>query len=110
MQQEGHPIGYIDPKNICLDGVDDGAEGCAGEEAEVLINFMLEPGDFVAVAEGQNYPPPLDPSKVEDDREDRSASLLIRRALSNLTFADPEYWNSHETEWKRAWSRIERGA
>jgi spermidine/putrescine transport system substrate-binding protein len=30
--------------------------------------------------------------------------------LERLAFADPAYWNGNEAEWKRAWSRIERGA
>ena len=112
LQQEGHPIGYIDPKNsyawmesmMVL-------KGAPVEEAEVLINFMLEPETSIAVAEGQNYPPSLDPSKVEmTEKIEALPAFDPSGTLSNLTFADPEYWNSHETEWKRAWSRIERGA
>ena len=34
------------------------------EIAQKLLNFMLEPAAAIAVAEGQNYPPSLDPSKV----------------------------------------------
>src|SRR5690554_5899309 len=112
LQQQGHPIGYIDPKNsyawmesmMVL-------KGAPVEEAEVLINFMLEPETSIAVAEGQNYPPSLDPSKVEmTEKIEALPAFDPSGTLSNLTFADPEYWNSHETEWKRAWSRIERGA
>lgn len=86
-------------------------KGAPVEEAEVLINFMLEPETSIAVAEGQNYPPSLDPSKVEmTEKIEALPAFDPSGTLSNLTFADPEYWNSHETEWKRAWSRIERGA
>jgi spermidine/putrescine transport system substrate-binding protein len=65
LQQEGHPIGYLSPKGtyswmeyqFVLKGTDLAV-------AQQLLNFMLEPNVAIAVAEGQNYPPSLDPSKV----------------------------------------------
>jgi spermidine/putrescine transport system substrate-binding protein len=66
LQQEGHPIGYLSPKGtyswmeylFVLKGTD-------LDVAQQLLNFMLEPAAAIAVAEGQNYPPSLDPTKVE---------------------------------------------
>ena len=66
LQQQGHPIGYLAPKGtyswmeyiFVLKGSD-------LETAQKLLNFMLEPDCAIAVAEGQNYPPSLDPSKVK---------------------------------------------
>jgi len=112
LQQQGHPIGYLDPPNsyawmesmMVL-------KGAPVEEAEALLNFMLEPDTAIAVAEGQNYPPSLDPNKVEmTEKVEALPAYDPTGTLENLTFADPDYWTSNEAAWKRAWSRIERGA
>ena len=51
-------------------------KGSPMAECEELINFMLDPATVIAVAEGQNYPPSLDPDKVKIDRQDRQTAGL----------------------------------
>ena len=77
---------------------------------EELLNFMLEPAISIAVAEGQNYPPALDPTKV--DLTEKIAKLPAfdpTGTLDGLTFADPAYWNGHEQEWSKTFGRIQKG-
>ena len=66
LQEQGHDIGYMDPPNgfgwqECLFVI----KGSPMEACEELLNFMLAPETSIAVAEGQNYPPALDPTKVD---------------------------------------------
>ena len=54
---------------------------------------MLEPQVAIAVAEGQNYPPALDPTKVELSEKVRSLPAFDPSGtLSGLNFFDPAYW------------------
>ena len=66
LQAQGHPIGYIDPKNglAWMESMFV-LKGSPMAEAEELLNFMLDPKTAIAVAEGQKYPPSLDPTKVK---------------------------------------------
>jgi len=62
LQEQGHDIGYMDPPNgfgwqECMFVI----KGSPMEACEELLNFMLAPETAIAVAEGQNYPPALDP-------------------------------------------------
>ena len=66
LQEQGHDIGYYDPPNgfgwqECLFVI----KGSPVEACEELLNFMLAPETSIAVAEGQNYPPALDGTKVD---------------------------------------------
>lgn len=111
LQEQGHDIGYYDPPQgfgwqECLFVI----KGSPMEACEELLNFMLDPVTSIAVAEGQNYPPALDPTKV-----DLGAKIPTLPAfdptgtLSGLTFADPGYWNGNEAEWSETFSRVQRG-
>jgi len=111
LQEQGHDIGYMDPPNgygwqECLFVI----KGSPMEACEELLNFMLDPATSIAVAEGQNYPPALDPTKV-----DLGAKIPTLPAfdptgtLENLTFADPAYWNKNEQEWTKTFGRVQKG-
>ncbi|WP_347309739.1 extracellular solute-binding protein [Defluviimonas sp. SAOS-178_SWC] len=111
LQEQGHDIGYFDPPQgfgwqECLFVI----KGSPMEACEELLNFMLDKDTSIAVAEGQNYPPALDPTKV-----DLGAKIPTLPAfdptgtLSGLTFADPGYWNGNEAEWSETFSRVQRG-
>ncbi|NIR44161.1 MAG: spermidine/putrescine ABC transporter substrate-binding protein, partial [Gemmatimonadetes bacterium] len=57
-----------------------------------LLNFMLEPEVAIAVAEGQNYPPALDPTKVDlGDEVPNLPAFDPSGTLSALNFFDPAY-------------------
>jgi spermidine/putrescine transport system substrate-binding protein len=111
LQEQGHDIGYYDPPNgygweECLFVI----AGSPVEACEELLNFMLDPETSIAVAEGQNYPPALDPTKVElGEKIPTLPAFDPTGTLEGLTFAAPEYWNGHEAEWSEMWSRVQRG-
>jgi len=111
LQQQGHPIGYHDPKNgyawqECLMVL----KGSPLEACEELLNFMLEPEVAIAVAEGQNYPPSLDPTKVDlGDKIPTLPAFDPTGKLEHLTFANPAYWNGNEAEWSKKFGRVQKG-
>ncbi len=111
LQEQGHDIGYMDPPSSfawqeCIYVM----KGSPMEPCEELLNFMLAPATSIAVAEGQNYPPALDPTKV-----DLGAKIPTLPAfdptgtLEQLTFADPGYWNGNEAEWSKTFGRVQKG-
>jgi spermidine/putrescine transport system substrate-binding protein len=111
LQEQGHDIGYVDPKNgygwqECLFVL----KGSPMEACEELLNFMLAPETSIAVAEGQNYPPALDPQKVDlGEKIPKLPAFDPTGTLDGLTFADPAYWNGHEQEWSKTFGRIQKG-
>ena len=112
LQQQGFPIGYIDPPGG-LAWMEDMLvlKGSPMVECEQLLNFMLEPEVAIAVAEGQNYPPSLDPTKVQlSDKVKQLPAFDPTGSLKGLTFADPVYWSTKFDEWEKQWNRIAKGA
>ncbi|MGB5985524.1 MAG: extracellular solute-binding protein [Desulfobacterales bacterium] len=112
LQQEGHPIGYLSPEGtyswmeylFVLKGTD-------LDVAQQLLNFMLEPAAAIAVAEGQNYPPSLDPTKVElTEKIKQMPAFDPTGKLEGYLFADPAYWNANQVEWTEKWDRIKAGS
>ena len=112
LQQEGHPIGYLSPKGtyswmeylFVLKGTD-------LEIAQKLLNFMLEPAAAIAVSEGQNYPPSLDPTKVKlTEKIKKMPAFDPTGKLEGYLFAKPSYWNSNQVEWTEKWDRIKAGS
>jgi spermidine/putrescine transport system substrate-binding protein len=112
LQQEGHPIGYLSPKGtyswmeylFVLKGTD-------LEVAQKLLNFMLEPAAAIAVSEGQNYPPSLDPSKVKlTEKIKKMPAFDPTGKLEGYLFANPSYWNANQVEWTEKWDRIKAGS
>jgi spermidine/putrescine transport system substrate-binding protein len=112
LQQQGFPIGYLDPAGG-LAWMEDMLvlKGSPMTECEQLLNFMLEPAVAIAVAEGQNYPPSLDPTKVTmTDAVKRPPAFDSTGTLKALTFADPAYWSPKYDDWEKQWDRIAKGA
>jgi spermidine/putrescine transport system substrate-binding protein len=112
LQDQGHPIGYLSP-----DGTYSWMEymyvlkGTDLDVAQQLLNFMLEPDAAIAVAQGQKYPPALDPTKVEmPDDVKKLPAFDPTGKLNGYLFADPAYWNKHQIEWAEKWDRIIAGA
>jgi spermidine/putrescine transport system substrate-binding protein len=112
LQQEGHPIGYLSPKGtyswmeylFVLKGTDMAV-------AQKLLDFMLEPAAAIAVAEGQNYPPSLDPSKVKlTDKIKKMPAFDPTGKLDGYLFANPAYWNTNQLDWTEKWDRIKAGS
>jgi len=111
LQEQGHDIGYMDPPNgfgwqECLFVI----KGSPMEACEELLNFMLAPETSIAVAEGQNYPPALDPKKVDlGDKIPTLPAFDPTGTLAGLTFANPDYWNGNEQEWSKTFGRVQKG-
>jgi spermidine/putrescine transport system substrate-binding protein len=111
LREQGHDIGYMDPPNgygwqECIFVI----KGSPLEACEELLNFMLEPATAIAVAEGQNYPPSLDPNKVDlGDKIPTLPAFDPTGTLEGLTFANADYWNGNEQEWSKMFSRVQRG-
>ncbi|MDT8443181.1 MAG: extracellular solute-binding protein [Desulfuromonadales bacterium] len=112
LQQEGHPIGYLSPKGtyswmeylFVLKGTD-------LDVAQQLLNFMLDTTAAIAVSEGQNYPPSLDPTKIElTDKIKQMPAFDPTGKLDGYLFANPSYWNANQLEWTETWDRIKAGS
>ena len=111
LQQQGKDIGYYDPPGglgwqECL-FVMKGSPMAACEE---LLNYTLRPEVAIAIAEGQNYPPSLDPTKVKLSKKVESLPAFDPTGkLDKLNFFNPSYWNTHQNDWSAKFSRIEKG-
>ena len=111
LQQQGHDIGYYDaPGSFAWQECLHVLKGSPVEACEELLNFMLSPETSIAVAEGQNYPPALDGTKVDlGSKIPTLPAYDPAGTLSSLTFANPTYWNGNEAEWSETFSRVQRG-
>ncbi|MEI9429697.1 ABC transporter substrate-binding protein [Mesorhizobium sp. Cs1299R1N3] len=112
LQDQGHPIGYLDPAGSYA-WMEDMLilKGSPMAECEELINFMLDPATSIAVAEGQSYPPSLDPNKVKLTEKIKKLPAFDKTGtMKSLTFADPTYWATNEDAWTKQWNRISKGA
>ncbi|MEQ9331229.1 extracellular solute-binding protein [Thalassobaculum sp.] len=112
LQAQGHPIGYLDPKNglAWMESMFV-LKGSPMAEAEELLNFMLDPQTAIAVAEGQKYPPSLDPQKVAMTEVIEGLPAYDPTGkLEGLVFRDPSVWNPVEKDQRKAWNRIKKGA
>lgn len=111
LQQQGAPIAYLDPPGSYA-WMEDMLvlKGSPMAECEELINFMLDPATAIAVAEGQNYPPSLDPKKVKlTEKIAKLPAFDPTGEMKSLTFADPNYWAANSDEWTKQWDRISKG-
>lgn len=111
LQQQGAPVAYLDPPGSYA-WMEDMLilKGSPMQECEELVNFMLDPATAIAVAEGQNYPPSLDPNKVKlTDKIAKLPAFDPTGTMKSLTFADPNYWSSNLDAWTKQWDRISKG-
>lgn len=111
LQDQGHPIGFLAPDNCyswqeCIFVI----RGTDLDAAHKLLDFMLAPEAAIAVAEGQGYPPSLDPTKVPMTEKIKNLPAFDPTGkLQGYLFADPEYWNSRQVEWAEQWDRVMGG-
>ncbi len=111
LQAQGHPIAYMDPPNglAWMESMFV-LKGSPMAEAEELLNFMLDPATAIAVAEGQKYPPSLDPNKVKmTPIIEGLPAYDPTGTLSELVFRDPVVWNAVEKEQTKQWNRVSKG-
>jgi spermidine/putrescine transport system substrate-binding protein len=111
LQEQGHPIAYMDPPNgmAWMESMFV-LKGSPMAEAEELLNFMLDPATAIAVAEGQKYPPSLDPNKVKMTPNIEALPAYDPTGkLDKLVFQDPVVWNAVEKEQSKLWNRVAKG-
>ncbi len=112
LQDQGKPIGFLAPKNCyswqeCIFVL----KGTDLEVAQKLLNFMLDPKASIAVAEGQKYPPSIDPTKVPmPDSVKKLPAFDPTGKLEGYLFAKPDYWNGNQIKWAEKWDRVKAGA
>lgn len=111
LQDQGFPIGYYDPPGV-WGWMEDMfiLKGSPMPECEELLNFMLEPAVAIAIAEGQHYPPSLDPTKVEmSEKVKHLPAFDPTGTLKKIAFADPIVWAPAFDKWEKEWDRISKG-
>src|SRR5690606_28211436 len=86
-------------------------KGAPAKESAQLLNYMLGAAVAEKVAEGQKYPPALDPSRVELSAEvQKIPSFAPSGELKALSFPEPTYWAENLTDWEKQWNRVKKGA
>ncbi|MEZ5832352.1 MAG: extracellular solute-binding protein, partial [Dongiaceae bacterium] len=113
LQQNGNDIGWIDTKDAGFAWLE-GLMVLAGSpmpECEQLLNFCIEPKVAIAIAEGQNYPSSLDPTKVEmTDKIKKLPAFDPTGKFENFVWEKAAYWTANEDAYKKEWERISKGA
>ncbi|WP_119304642.1 extracellular solute-binding protein [Dongia deserti] len=113
LQQNGHDIGWVDTANAGFAWLE-GLMVLAGSpmpECEQLLDFCSEPKVAIAIAEGQNYPPALDPNKVELTEKVKSLPGFDPTGkFENFIWEKADYWTKNQDAFKKEWERISKGA
>lgn len=111
LQDKGYDIGYMDPPGgLAWMEMMFVIKGSPMAACERFINFLLKPEVAVAIAEAQNYPPSLNPQKVDLGEEVPTLPAFDPTGtLESYDFYDPDYWNSHEAKWSRKFGRVAAG-
>ena len=80
-------------------------------ECEQLLNFCIDTKVSIAIAEGQNYPPSLDPNKVElTDKVKALPGFDPTGKFENFIWEEASYWTKNQDAFKKEWERISKGA
>ncbi|TFH43337.1 MAG: extracellular solute-binding protein [Lysobacterales bacterium] len=111
LQEQGVPVGYFDPKNGFgwLEHVQV-LKGSPSPEVEEMVNFILDPEAAMGIADAQKYPPLLDPTMVSVTPAVQALpGFDPTGTFSSLVFENPDYWSSHEADYRAEWSKIEKG-
>lgn len=113
LQQNGNDIGWIDTKDAGFAWLE-GLMVLAGSpmpECEQLLNFCIEPKVALAIAEGQNYPSSLDPTKVEmTEKVKKLPGFDPTGKFENFVWEKASYWTANQDAFKKEWERISKGA
>lgn len=113
LREAGHDIGFIDTANAgfaWLEGLFV-LNGSPMPECEQLLNFCIDTKVSIAIAEGQNYPPSLDPNKVElTDKVKALPGFDPTGKFENFVWEEASYWTKNQDAFKKEWDRISKGA
>lgn len=80
-------------------------------EAELLLNWLLEPKNTVAISKAYGYPPVTDVSLISqaDIEELKKMPDFAGSDLSKLAFIDGAYFDTHKQEWMTKWEEVKAG-
>ncbi len=113
LREMGHDIGFIDTANAGFAWLE-GLMVLAGSpmpECEMLLDFCSDAKVSIAIAEGQNYPPALDPNKVElTDKVKSLPGFDPTGKFENFIWEEASYWTTNQDAFKKEWERISKGA
>lgn len=113
LREAGHDIGFIDTANAGFAWLE-GLFVLAGSpmpECEMLLDFCSDTKVSIAIAEGQNYPPALDPNKVElTDKVKALPGFDPTGKFENFIWEEAGYWTANQDAFKKEWERISKGA
>jgi spermidine/putrescine transport system substrate-binding protein len=113
LRDMGHDIGFIDTANAGFAWLE-GLMVLAGSpmpECEMLLDFCSDTKVSIAIAEGQNYPPALDPNKVElTDKVKALPGFDPTGKFENFVWEEANYWTTNQDAFKKEWERISKGA
>ncbi|WP_459851595.1 extracellular solute-binding protein [Dongia sp. agr-C8] len=111
LQQDGHDIGFLaDVGFAWLEGLYV-LKGSPMEAAEQLLNFCIEPKVSIAIAEGQNYPSSLDPTKVPmTDKIKKLPAYDDTGKFEGYVWEKAKYWYDNQDAYKKEWERVKKGA
>ncbi|WP_395021092.1 extracellular solute-binding protein [Dongia sp.] len=111
LQQDGHDIGFLaDVGFAWLEGLYV-LKGSPMAEAEQLLNFCIEPKVSIAIAEGQNYPSSLDPTKVPmTDKVKKLPAYDDTGKFEGYVWEKAKYWYDNQDAYKKEWERVKKGA
>jgi spermidine/putrescine transport system substrate-binding protein len=112
LQEGGHPIGLVAPKNSYA--FEDAIFVFKGTDLELtyqLLDYLLEPKCAFAVSQGMKYPPTINPTKIDTpDYIKKLPGFDQTGKLDNLVFLDTKYWKKYQLEWIEKCDRIRAGA
>ena len=111
LQQDGHDIGFLNDVGFAwLEGLYV-LKGSPMAEAEQLLNFCIEPKVSIAIAEGQNYPSSLDPTKVPmTDKVKKLPAYDDTGKFEGYVWEKAKYWYDNQDAYKKEWERVKKGA
>ena len=111
IQQDGHDIGFDSSVGFAwLEGLFV-LNGSPMPECEELLNFCIDPKVAIAIAEGQNYPSSLDPTKVPmPDQVKKLPAYDDTGKFEGYVWEKAQYWYDNQDEFKKEWDRISKGA
>jgi spermidine/putrescine transport system substrate-binding protein len=80
-------------------------------EAELLLNWLLEPKIDEAMAIGMAYPPVIDPQYLSADGIAKLKQLpdFVGSDYSKLGFYNDAVWDPHRKDWAETWQTVMAG-
>lgn len=114
LAQRGVPVKAIFPKEgteVWTDALVVPINAPHKYEAELLLNWLLEPKINEAMALEYLYPPIVDDKYLSSDVKEKLKELpdYVGSDYSSLGFASTGYYTDHKQEWTEKWEAVKAG-